>query len=91
MIGKKVQSGYLTESEIEEVIRKGMASLDLDGKKVLAIIPDTTRTAPMPLLFRLLCQSIQSEQTQLDFLIALGTHPQIPEEEQLRHIGISKS
>jgi nickel-dependent lactate racemase len=91
MLGKQVKNGYLSEPEIEEVIQKGMASVDLIGKKVLAIIPDTTRTAPMPLFFRLLCQSIQPEKTQLDFLIALGTHPQIPEDEQLRLVGLSKS
>lgn len=91
MIVKKTKNGYLSETEIKEVIRKGMDSLDLVGKKVLAIIPDATRTAPMPLLFRLLSQSIRPEKTQLDFLIALGTHPQMSEEERRRLVGLSKS
>lgn len=91
MIEKQVKEGYLTESEISKIIHQGMDSLDLEGKKVLAIIPDATRTAPVPLLFRLLNQSVHPEYRQLDFLIALGTHHMISEEDMLKHVGLSKS
>jgi nickel-dependent lactate racemase len=90
LIGKQTESGFLSENQIREIVRQGIENASVAGKRVLAIIPDTTRTAPMPLLFRLLCQSIQPEKTQLNFLIALGTHPQISEEEVLRHVGISR-
>jgi len=46
----------------------------VDGKRVLVIIPDGTRTAPIPLLFRLLYEQIGRRAARLDYLIALGTH-----------------
>ena len=42
---------------------------------MLVIIPDGTRTAPIPLLFRLLYEQLGRRVAQLDYLIALGTHP----------------
>lgn len=51
------------------------AGLDPTGKRVLVIIPDGTRTAPIPLFFRLLYERFGRRAAQLDYLIALGTHP----------------
>jgi lactate racemase len=48
--------------------------MTLDGKRVLVIIPDGTRTAPIPLLFRLLYEQSGRRVARLDYLIALGTH-----------------
>ena len=45
------------------------------GKKVLVIIPDSTRTAPIPLMYRLLHEILGPRVEALDFLVALGTHP----------------
>ena len=44
----------------------------------------------MPLLFRLICESVQPEAKQVDFLVASGTHVPLKEEEMLRHVGITK-
>ena len=54
--------------------REGLARLPVDGRRVLAIIPDGTRTMPMPLVFELLEQELGSRVAALDFLVALGTH-----------------
>ncbi len=51
------------------------AELDPTGRRVLVIIPDGTRTAPIPLFFRLLYEQFGRRVAQLDYLIALGTHP----------------
>ncbi|HKW22273.1 MAG TPA: lactate racemase domain-containing protein [Ktedonobacterales bacterium] len=51
------------------------AGIDLAGKRVLVIIPDGTRTAPIPLFFRLLYAQLGSRAARFDYLIALGTHP----------------
>ena len=44
------------------------------GERVLVLIPDHTRTIPLPLLFRMLVE-ILHDTKQLDFMVALGTHP----------------
>ena len=42
---------------------------------MLVLIPDSTRTMPMPAMFDLLEQHLGPRVTALDFLVALGTHP----------------
>jgi nickel-dependent lactate racemase len=65
----------LTAVEVEQAVREGLAALPVDGVRVLCLIPDGTRTMPMPLLFGLLERELGPRVTALDYLVALGTHP----------------
>ena len=51
MIGQGFEDRYLTDDETRAIVRDGLASLALDGKRVLFLIPDGTRTMPMPEMF----------------------------------------
>jgi nickel-dependent lactate racemase len=73
--GKGFVNRTLTSDEIGEIVSTAAAELQLDGKRVLTIIPDGTRTMPMPLLFELLQREIGGRATACDYLVALGTHP----------------
>ena len=53
VIGQGFADRYLTNDEICGIVQQGLGSLDLDGKRVLVIIPDGTRTMPTPLMFGL--------------------------------------
>jgi nickel-dependent lactate racemase len=53
----------------------------------LVIIPDGTRTAPIPMMFRLFHESLNDRVEALDFLIALGTHQPMSEAAINRHVG----
>jgi nickel-dependent lactate racemase len=64
----------LTDSEVRHALTEALAQVDLAGRRVLVIIPDSTRTAPIPLLFRLLQELLAEKVTALDYLVALGTH-----------------
>jgi nickel-dependent lactate racemase len=79
----------LNAEDVRQLIAQVCDPLPLDGKRVLAIIPDGTRTAPTPLLFRLLGEQLGPRVAQLDYLIALGTHPPMPEEAIGRLVGAS--
>src|SRR4030043_97601 len=74
VIGKGLNEGFLTTDEIHEIVLEGLNSLNLDGKRVLVIIPDATRTMPTPFLFELFGEVLQHRVKNLDYLIALGTH-----------------
>ena len=63
----------LLSTAFEEFV--GGAEHHLAHQRVLIIIPDGTRTAPLPLMFRLLYEQVGRRVAQLDYLIALGTHP----------------
>jgi nickel-dependent lactate racemase len=88
-IGKGSSDKFLTESEVRELMAEALAQARLDGKRVIVIIPDGTRTAPIPLMFRLFHEIPDQQVAQLDFLIALGTHQPMSEEAINRHVGIT--
>jgi nickel-dependent lactate racemase len=72
--GKGVVTGYLPPEEVAAVAGAGLARLPLDGRRVLVLIPDGTRTMPMPLLFDTLEREVLPRVAALDYLVALGTH-----------------
>lgn len=81
----------LTDSQVEEIVVQVLASLRLAGKRVLVIVPDMTRTMPVPLFFRLINQHLAGLAKKVDFLVALGTHPPLSEAQMLMHFGITSS
>ena len=86
MLAQATAQTHLTHVEIRQTLGR---SLDRrhTGERVLVLIPDT-RTVPLPLLFRVLVETLHDAQ-QLDFMVALGTHPPLSEA-QLRHlVGLS--
>jgi len=73
--GKGFADRSLTPDEIHHVVSAAADQLKIDGKRVLVITPDGTRTMPMPLMFDLLQQEVGARATACDYLVALGTHP----------------
>ena len=71
---KAVLEGYLSREELDTVARDGLAKLLVDGRRVLVIVPDGTRTMPMPLMFELIERELGPRVAALDYLVALGTH-----------------
>jgi len=49
------------------------------GRRIVLIVPDGTRTAPIGLMFRALFDAIGRTAAKFDVLIALGTHPPMSE------------
>lgn len=72
--------GYLTDSETYALMKAGLDQVNLAGKKVLVLIPDSTRSCPLPMLFRHLVELVGPKAAKLDFLIALGTHQPMAED-----------
>ena len=75
MIGTSNTTRALTESEVRGLLAEALERTDLSGRRVLVIIPDGTRTAPIPLVSQALRQLLAPTVATLDFLVALGTHP----------------
>jgi len=81
------RSAPLTEEEVREKLLAGLEPEKLAGERVLAIIPDSTRTAPVAQFYRLLCELVGKRAAKLDFLVALGTHPPMSEAAITRLVG----
>jgi nickel-dependent lactate racemase len=83
-------TGYLTEADLRKFVSSAFEKEHVEGNRVLFVIPDATRSMPMPAMFRALYDTLHPRVAQMDFLIALGTHPPMPESAILKLVGISR-
>ncbi|MGW8249232.1 MAG: lactate racemase domain-containing protein [Anaerolineales bacterium] len=90
-IGGEFSDGVPSEQEILSLLVEAVSRWDLTDKRVLIIIPDGTRTAPVPTFFKLIYQVLRDKVASLDYLIALGTHPPMSELAIERLIGTPPS
>jgi nickel-dependent lactate racemase len=87
VVGRGLDTGFLSEDEVRRIAREGLAQLPLDDKRVLVLIPDGTRTMPMPLLFDVLDAELGRRARSLDFLVALGTHAPMTDAQLAKLVG----
>jgi len=85
--GRGVETGFLPPDEVRSIAREGLARMPLDGRRVLVLIPDGTRTMPMPLLFDVLDEAVGPRTAALDFLVALGTHAPMSDAQLSQLVG----
>lgn len=76
----------LTDTQARREIERACETLG--GDHLVVVIPDGTRTAPVPLFFESLSECLQGKVKRLTFLIALGTHPLMSEEAVDRLLGV---
>ena len=79
----------LTGETVRSIIETGTRASLYENKRVLVLTPDATRTCPLPMLVRAVRETIGSRAAQLDFMVALGTHPPLAEETILKLYGIT--
>jgi nickel-dependent lactate racemase len=87
VVGRGLDTGFLSEDEVRRIAREGLAQLPLDDKRVLVLIPDGTRTMPMPQLFDVLDAELGRRARSLDFLVALGTHAPMTDAQLAKLVG----
>jgi nickel-dependent lactate racemase len=80
---------FLDEDEIRDLMSRALEQAKLDGRRVVIIIPDGTRTAPIPQMFRLFHELLSGKVAKLDYLIALGTHQPMNENAINKHLGVT--
>ena len=80
-VGQGLVEGCFTPAEASRIAADGLAQLPLDGRRVLVLIPDGTRTMPMPLMFETLEREAGPRVAALDYLVALGTHMPMNDEQ----------
>jgi lactate racemase len=85
VIGCGETSRYLDLSEMREIVREGVENLA--GKRVLCLIPDGTRTMPMPQMYGLFQELLRPHVPAFDFLVALGTHAAMSDEQLSKLVG----
>src|SRR2546425_8930910 len=81
----------ISEHEVAEVVAKACPPENYRHKRVLLIVPDGTRTAPVGLLFQALHRQIAAATKALDVMIALGTHQPMSEAAICERLAISQA
>ncbi|HIJ65759.1 MAG TPA: DUF2088 domain-containing protein [Candidatus Hydrogenedentes bacterium] len=90
MVLQRISEGEaLTDTELADFISHALATTGLDGKRLLFLIPDHTRSMPLPVVFAAVFDALDGRVAKLDYLVALGTHPPLSEEALNRLVGIT--
>lgn len=81
--------GNVTDEQVTQLIAQALPRADYRDRKILLIVPDHTRTAPIGLLFKAIYAQIGNVTRELDVLVALGTHPPMSEAAICQRLEIS--
>jgi lactate racemase len=76
-------------ADVEAFVRAQMARLDLDGRSLCLVIPDATRSCPLPLLLGALQGAVAGRVRSCTAVVALGTHAPMTGEALRRLVGTS--
>lgn len=85
------EAGPLSENALADLVAQACPADEYRGQRVLLIIPDSTRTAPIGLLFRLLHRQLGDLARAFDILVALGTHAPMSEAAICQRLEISEA
>ncbi len=77
----------LSDTQIQDFIAAGLATAGLEGRSVCVLVPDATRTCPLPLLLSAVHGALHGRVSRLTVLVALGTHGQLNEPALATHLG----
>lgn len=77
----------LTDDTVRGFVRDAVAGAGLAGRSVCVIVPDGTRSCPLPLLLSALHEVLHGVASRVTVLIALGTHAPMSDDQLLAHLG----
>ena len=79
----------LSNDEVTAFVTRALARADLDDKRVCLVVPDGTRTCPLPLLMRAAQSALEGRAKEVTVVVALGTHQGMSDDHLARHMGYS--
>ena len=83
------EKGAVSDDQVDGLIGDMCPVSDYECKRVLLIVPDGTRTAPVGLVFKKLFDQLSRATKQFDVMIALGTHQPMSEAAICNRLEIS--
>jgi lactate racemase len=80
-------SDVLPGEHVQDFVVDQLAGVELDGRSLCVLVPDATRSCPLPLLLEAVHRAVHGRASAVTVLIALGTHAAMTEEQLARHLG----
>lgn len=82
-------AGILGVEELAAFVTEQVRALDLRGR-VCVVVPDTTRSCPLPELLAAVHRALAGRVDALTVLVALGTHPEIEADRLAAWVGADR-
>lgn len=64
----------VSDADLAAFITRNLVAVPLDGRTVVLVVPDGTRSMPLPLVMRIVYRALIDRVASLSAVIALGTH-----------------
>jgi nickel-dependent lactate racemase len=77
----------LAPADVARFVRSALEDDDYTGKKVCVLVPDATRSCPLPDLLGSVHAALHGRVAELTFMVALGTHPAMSEDRLAALLG----
>src|SRR4051794_28727546 len=78
----------LDDATVRDFVLRNLAGAGLAGRSVCVIVPDGTRSCPLPLLLDAIADALRGKATRITVLIALGTHAAMTLAHLERHLRV---
>src|SRR3954451_21484486 len=79
--------GVLDDEQVATFVAQQLAAVDVDGRSVCVVIPDGTRSCPLPLLLSAVHHALAGRVTRMTAVVALGTHAAMSTEHLASHLA----
>lgn len=80
----------VSNAELDAFVADRFAGVDFDGKSVVVVVPDATRSCPLPLMVATVHRHLIDRVASLTCVIALGTHSYMEPAEIDRWFGVGE-
>jgi nickel-dependent lactate racemase len=77
----------LSAEQVSSFVEQALAAADLEDKRICLVVPDRTRTCPLPMIMAAAHRSLAGRAKEVTVLIALGTHQAMSERALGEHLG----
>jgi nickel-dependent lactate racemase len=77
----------LEAGDVERFVSEHLDAAQLEGRSVCVLVPDGTRSCPLPLLISAVHRALHGRVSRLTVLVALGTHAAMSDQALAAHLG----
>lgn len=86
-----VETTLLTNDDAERIVESAVDDLAPEGRRILVLVPDATRTCPLGMVFRALHARLKGRARRISVLFALGTHPPMTRQAMLQRLELDEA
>ena len=89
LISRENKDAFIKPGEVAEAIGRFFVQNHYKDKRVLLIIPDSTRSGPVGEIFKIIYEHLGLQAEAVDCLVALGTHRPMTQEQICARLSLS--